>query len=538
MVTAVFRRFAALAAVLILSACGGGDQEVKKEDPTAVFAQSLASMPADIKTSPLLEKAVKAPVAKPATSAVAESSLRSASAIPQSAVTTLVFKLSEGGTTASSSLSATVATVPTTDQFLNWVANIAVPEFFPGEYQNLPLEGYVLRYYPTDEAYIAVRADGEVFVLLLKWFTDIKPLGNVFDYRCKVDAEMCRPRVLASGVFPANGAVDVPAKGTTIKVPLNQGVPCPPAPIVGTFGVIQGTLYCVSTKTSAEITIVPANDLPGGPITATLSGLSGVTGLVMPNFTWSFTVKKPPLPPMMRIYTANAGDVEEGTKVSSVLDVVTGNVTQIGFPILPGFMDIRRVVIDPVEGKVFYGALATDMLYSTNLENNEVLPSIMIDEVFAVKHTIIGLALAGTDVCMAFARPFIVDYPRQNQLECRNTRDPKLVTFKSQSYHLGDATMMTTLLKSLSFGNEKRLYALNATKGAYYIGVLEDGGLREDFYPNTVGEVVVIDAVTKAVIKKIQVGSAPQGIDQDSVTGDLYVTNGGDNTVTGNCTTG
>lgn len=516
---------AVAAMILSLSACGGGQDEAKT--PVAEFERAIATIPeTGMTVSPVLQKAAKAPVAKPAT---VQSSGHKASAAPQAAVAGSVNFTVGVAVEKALPLQATTSTTAT-EGFMNWVERV-FPGLFPGGHQETIDRGtFVFRYYPEGNSFLGVTNDGKVYVLFLNLTTELKYVGLMADIPCQVDPNMCPPKV--TSVSPANGAVDVALVGTIVTAKFDQKLAACPVTTTGTFGVIQGTLSCVNTGTTATVTITPATELPENTfMTATLCGFSNTEGVEMVCHTWSFTTMKKPVvvPVPVRVYTANYGDFLSGTSVASVIDVATSGVTQIGFPTVPGFGDMRRVVVDSLMRKVYFGAIGTFRLYSIDLDTNAVLEPIAIDNDFNFSHSVMGLALSETDICMAFSRADVENYPRQNELECRN-RMTLVSTFKSPAYFLADAKMMTTRLSYLPFGNDKKLYALNATKGAYFAETLPDGGFREGFSPDTVGTVVAIDAATKA-ITTIQVGSVPQGIDRDPVTGDVYVTNGGDGTI-------
>lgn len=519
MVASVFRRFAAMAAVLILSACGGGDQEAEK-NLADVFARAIAQMPAgETPVSSLLQKAAKAPVAKPAISASAESSARSASVLPQSAGASASVTLTRA--TSTTPLAATVATSPTPDQFLDWVAR-TFPDFFPGEYIKVPFEGYVLRHYPLSGSFIAVgKVDGKVYAIVpALWGADVvKPLGLMDVFTCYVDAEMCRPRVVTSEVTPVHGAVNVQMRNTVIMIPFNPKYPifCPTDSTTGTFGEYQGTLECTPTKITITVPVLPAST----PITVTLKGYSSADGSAMVDFSSTFTT----IPKVVRLVTVNWWGYAPEAGVS-IIDPANRAVTpvplneEMGGSLLPWVADP-----DNATAEVFVGQAATNVLQRIDGLKGESKPSWILGLSKYEGTGIQGVAHNSKDVAVVtglLGKNFSVPYLRNRLIAFDKVTGQKV--FPGTDDFLGDSTMIPTkLIYSAAYG---KWYVFMAKESAFHIQTTTGWNGRDAFYPGTVGTVVEIDAVTYKKERIWNVGSWP--IDGEILGKILYVINAGD----------
>lgn len=525
--TAFSRLFAATAAVLIgLSGCGGGGDESSVASVKSV-AEALNGPAVDFGTTfdgrPRMQ-ALSVPVSE------------SVAAIKP--VIDFRFTVNNSGAPAQalaiSASAAEAADTITWDQLADYVER-TYPSLFPGHQTSQPLESegvnYVVRYYPVlpdgRGNYIGMTPDGRVYGY--GQFTNYV-LTQYGDLSTWTGPRLVSAKIVSDdGQSVDAGAGEVSAKGTKLVLGYDKALGCAGVGGTGKVGAIIATISCDAT--AKTVTFVPG--LPGeqrwpfgAKNTVTVGGLVGQDGLPSPQATASFTTR--PVAVSASVYVGNGSPGPVGAQSAAAINLQSGAVTQVNLDgSRQGFGGARRVVVDPLTGTVWYGMLGTVALYRTDMETSRELPPVLLD--LERTHALQGLALTEDDLCAVFGQTNSLPYSRQNQLECRN-RTTLQVAFTSPAGYLADAnTMMTIGMRYLPFGAEKKLYALSADKTSHFGEVWDgNGAIREGYLPGTRGEVTEIDATTYQVTNRFQVGSVPQGIDRDSATGDLYVVNSGD----------
>lgn len=518
--TRSFTRSAVAAAVFVfLSACGGGEtlEQAQTQVASAEVVQALSGKAALARERIL---AVSAPATKSGFSLTSDIKLAAATEE----------RAQKQATTASAVLSLTAKA----ENVLKW-AEKNFKQFFPMEQvsQNacIPEGCFTYRLYPETGNIVGVKTDGPDAGGIYLYGTYV---GNILtryasiddgEFRCIADVDSCRPTVISTA--PQNGAVDVSAKGTVMSFVFSEPINC--AGIDGTAEVgtdvkVIVTISCRSA--SRTVTITPAeNRWPFGiEACMTISGVQNLAGYGSPSVTTCFTTRV--VSATERLYVASASPEWTGEKAAITLDVGSGASTSIAFPGVPGFNDLRNVAVDPLMGKAYFAGLGTFRLYSIDLETNLVLEPIAIDPGLEYIHAVQGLTVTDREVCMAFARADVQGYPRQNQLDCRSLTTGKQTFLSSKGFLGGSTNNLVTGLRYLPFGSDKMLYALAAPTEVYFF---ESGAnwIREGYKPGTVGTVMEVDTKNNKT-RMWNVGSAPQGIDRDLTTGDLYVVNAGD----------
>lgn len=535
--TRSFTRSAVAAAVIVLlSACGGGETPEQAQQPQST-AQTVA--PSAV-VQALNGKAVEARAKILAVSIPTSKSGFSLTADIKLAGTTEV-RSQKQATTASAALLLTAKA----ENVLDW-AEKNFKQFFPMEQvsQNacIPEGCFIFRYYPlTAETgnYLGIRTDGPQAgeITLYGQYVGyvITPFAHVDDntFRCIADVNSCRPTV--TSVVPMNDAIDVSAKGTSVVYTFGNG-PISCAGIGGTSEVGDAVKVIVTVTCSSlanTVTIRSKDDRWPSGVRACMtlggvqSGVPALTGYGSLPVTTCFTTRATVT--AERLYVAKTLPEWTGEKAAAVLDGST--VMPVAFPASPGFNDLRNVAVDPLMGKAYFAGLGTYRLYSIDLETSQVLEPIAIDPDFQYSHAVQGLMVTESEVCMAFARADVQGYPRHNQLDCRSLTTGKQ-GFLSQRNFLAADGMLTTTLRYLPYGAEKKAYALATARDSYFLEVYDSktGGIREGYLSGKAGVVTEVDMTTHQT-KSWNVGSVPQGIDRDPTTGDLYVVNSGDRTL-------
>lgn len=504
MATTVFRLFAALAAVAMvlgLLGCGGGDES---SVPQGIQVVAVAFTPerADIKR------------------VLAVSVPESRAGVRFTLSTTSV---------ALSSAAGTPDETWGTEMLLNW-AERTYPETFPesaitqqGEYQG---RMYEFRYY-SNGCYVAVRDDQTAWGLGPCVGSDTVPyyFGPTSAYRCSADPEYCRPKVNVAAVTPAPGAVNVP-RSAVMKVPFDRSLVCPEVPIVADFGVVRGQLTCATAGGKSIVTITPDGELPNGAVvTATLSGFVGLEGVVMTPYTWQFTVIK--TAPVVKILTANVHGYDTGTV--SIIDSTTRVVSRVMLDKIPGYILSVDVAVDAARGVAYMGALSTYVLHRVDIKTGKALPSFVIDVANyddAHWHSIRGLSHNGDVVCIVTgSNGAQAEYYARNRLACYN-QSSGAVVFMSATDFLGDGTMIP--MRLIYSSTHKKFYVLMSKLDGLFLEWFGASG-RDGYRAETIGKVVEIDGVTFQRGRTWTVGSVPQ---DGELRGDmLYVVNAGGKTL-------
>lgn len=532
MATTVLRLSALAAAVMALisfSGCGGRGDEPSTAtvsiSPAAVaFSGQAVDSATDFAGKPRM-KALSAPASQSAAQPVID----------------FRFVLATGGAKAAAALAAAPESEVGSVEWFLGLAERSFPDLFPDQFatQEVVLDGatYRYRFHQSANAYIGVQTVGSDVggVYAIGPFTggELRRFETVRYWTCLPENEptFCGPKVLASElrpsdgqVIPAAGATNIPAKKTSLRLVYDQALNCAGVSGTGVVGQIVLTVTC----DGQTVTFTPGEERwPFGTVnTVTVAGLRNLEGYPSASVSVGFTTRAALANSMLYVGNATHGPI--GERSAAAVNLQSSGVTQINFDgSRQGFGGARRVAVDPLTGTVWYGMMGTVSLYRVDMETDTALDPILLD--LETMHPVQGLILTDTDLCVAFGQAAWASYSRQNQLECRS-RTTMQTAFKSTAGFLADAsTMMTIGLRYLPFGTEKKLYALSADKASHFGEVWDgSGGIREGYEPGMKGEVTEIDATTYQVTNRFQVGSVPQGIDRDPATGDLYVVNSGD----------
>ncbi len=504
MATTVYRLFHAIAAVAMvlgLLGCGGGDEA---SVPQGIQVVAVALTPERADTKRIL-------------------------AVPESRAG-VRFNLS----TTSVALSSVVATPETwgTEMLLNW-AERTFPETFPepavtqqGEYQG---RMYEFRHY-SNGCYVAVRDDQTAWGLGPCVGSDTTPyyFGPTSAYRCLAEPDYCRPKVNVVAVTPAPGAASVP-RNAIMKVPFDRALVCPEAPIVADFGVVRGQLTCATANGKSTVTITPDGELPNGAVvTATLSGFFGLEGVVMTPYTWQFTVVK--TAPVVKIVTANWDGYDTGAV--SIIDPTTRVVNKVMLDKIPGYLISTNIAVDNARGVAYMGALSTYVLHRVDIKTGKALPSFVIDPGSyddAHWHGIRGLSHNGDAVCIVTGSSLNgaqAEYYARNRLACYSP-SAGTALFMSPTDFLGDGTMIP--MKLIYSSVHKKFYVLMSKLDGLFMEWFGDAAARDGYRAGTIGKVVEIDGTTFQKGRTWAVGSVP--IDGELHGDMLSVVNAGGKTL-------
>lgn len=410
------------------------------------------------------------------------------------------------------------------EETLNWAE-----EQFPSLFPHGPVSGdvvfrdvaYTYRYYPGLEHYLGITPEGYIFGYgSFTGLTDqVRPYGHIRDWACQIAPTKCG--VVA--VEPADGATGVDFRSATIRVTYNVRLEsCTAMSDRVVFGAIAGTASCVNEENGGSIiTIVPDRLPVGTTLTGSIRNQRDTMGYPVSDFTWSFTTRN--MVVAEKLYVGNFVSVDVRHAMSAI-DVATGTVKPIEFPGVPGFSDGYNPVWDPVSATLFVGPRAGFHLYLVDPETDRFLSSIVIDPPtqYTHIHGIRGLTLVpGNRVCGAFARISWLSYIWQNRAACWNTLTGERV-FLSDSYFLGDATQIPMGVKYDSVTNK------------VYVTVASLAGFPNDgsWSAGTSGELRVLNSETLSLERIIPTGSVPVDFSINRLTGEVFVLNGGDRTVT------
>lgn len=123
-----------------------------------------------------------------------------ASALPASTVApvaTNVANVDKAAKAATSASAAPLATAPKAvdaTAFMDW-AQTRFTSFFPSVQQNIVRTGFVVRYYPESDNFLAVTTDGSIYVLGAVTGGNLVLVGNVSAFACVIYPESCPAQV-------------------------------------------------------------------------------------------------------------------------------------------------------------------------------------------------------------------------------------------------------------------------------------------------------------------------------------------------------
>lgn len=519
-----FSRFiAALAAMftLTLTACGGGEADSQQTAAQQAAAQAF--------TGPAVSQPLVLDLQAARKRMLSEQEGHSAS-----------FSVGSGGviSPAEATQVAMAPTEYTNAALLDW-AQVAYPELFSGAPlvfdEVIAPDGnrYYARYYAVTGNYVGVCLGGSANTCIVGGAYGLGPYtGNVLAYfghkdayKCLVNAEWCRPRVVS--VTPASGATGVDIKNVTIKVVFDRQLVCHTGSIPGTFGLITGMLTCTNAVSTAEVVIVATTLPDNSRITASLSGFrSAEGGIEMAAYTWSFTTRKGIVTVLeTKVLTANLLDM--GREVGSIIDASTNEVTKkVEIPQVPGYLLPNHVHVDPMRSVGYLSVSSGFVLYRFNPSTGEVLPPFLIEDKIYWNERVNGtqgVASSASEVCIVTGGFGVQSiYTHRNRLICFHP-DTGARTFVSPTDFLGTvAEVPTNLLYSTS---RQKYYVLMATENCLlFEGV--PGGARDGYCAGSTGRLVEINAVTKVRERSWSVGSMP--LNAAFIGDQLYVLKSGD----------
>jgi hypothetical protein len=502
-----FARFfvAALAAVLTftLTACGGGEEVTSQEVQDKAIRQALTGpvvanpQAIDFSRAKTQKRALATPVAASQYGGLAVFTAKT---------------LSQGAKTAQVA-AATSPTGITPDELGDWAEatfNQEPANYFPSHQVtgsatldgdgDGELETYAYRMYPETGNCFGVRTAGKdvggIYLCGPYVGNQIVRYAHIDDrhIKCLVNVEVlgCQPRV--TSVTPADGATGVDIKNVVITAVFDQRLACPEAPIIGTFGIITGTLTCANGATTATVTIV-AETLPENSlITAALSGfLSEDLIAAMVPQTWSFATRKG-IVVVLETKVVSANWRGHYSEAASIIDPVTSGVSRVEFATVPGYIIPMQIAVDNKRGIVYVGASHTTyVLHRFDIKTGKELQWFPIEFPFTQAQAIQGIAVTPDDrVCIVTG---FLDgqsvYTQRNRLICFNPDTGERV-FVSATDFVASATQTPTRL--LYSDSRNKFYILTAADGAMFV---EGGvGARDGYNPGTVGTLVEIDAAS------------------------------------------
>lgn len=525
------RFFAALAAgvILTLAGCGGGEEMTVQPTATEEAAARQAfNGPA---------------ISQPTVLNPGEARKRTllASTASEKKGPWATFTAEALGTTvkAGTAQAALAPTEYTNAALLDWAQSV-YPELFPGT----PLvfddvvapdgNHYYARYYAVTQNYVGVCLGGGANTCIVGGAYGLGPytvgsltyFGHKDAYKCLVNAEWCRPKVIS--VTPADGATGVEIKNVAIKVSFDRQLVCPSGPITGTFGAINGTLTCINAASTATVTITATTLPDNSRITAILTGFRSAEGEVeMAAHTWSFTTRKGIVTVLeTKVLSVNMQG-HAGKEAVSFIDTTTNTVVQkVVPPPVPGYILPMKMYVDSIRSVGYIGVGNGYVLYRFNASTGATLPSISIEDPVSWNersHSIQGVAGSGAEVCIVTGKlDAQSQYDWRNRLICFNP-DSGARTFVSPTDFLGTvAEVPTNLLYSAA---RQKYYVLMATEGCLLFEAVS-AGYRDGYCAGSVGRVIEINATTKARERSWSVGSMPLAAKQ--IGDKLYVLKSGD----------
>ncbi len=527
MATTVFSRIlAALAAIVIsLSGCGGSDElstQASKQDQAAAVAFS----------GPAVDRGTTLD-GQPRLRALSAPTSRSVAPLGPTINFSFVLANSGSGAKPAAALAAAMPESSVFDKLADKLEQI-YPDLFPGHQQTYLLGDtvYTVRRYdfPSGAANYMGTANGRLYGYGQFNGYQVIDYGGVCEWtRQFVDANSCAPRVesanlisTTTGQVVANvlsGNPTVHARNSKLVVKLDRPINC--AGIGGALELgdelkILATASCDSE--AGTITLTPMDSWLYGTVdTLTLSGITSRDGYVSAPLTVSFTTGAVQAP--RRVYVGDAqvpGSL--GANAVHVVNPVTGTIVkEISFPF--GTLASHSLVADPLSGKLIVFQWSSEGQFSfVDLEDQSV-GVFDFDLMGSVTYTTEGAFLSGNNFCTVFTRSYVsvngqFQLQSENRFACfgRTTREQTVLSARNS---LAVADMITTRVQA----SAAKVYLVNALLSAW------DGGV---WLPNTKGELRVFHPTTLALEHTVAVGSVPVDFAVHKTSGDVYVINGGD----------
>ena len=498
-----FARFfvAALAAVLALTACGGGEVQDKAihqalTGPVVVNPQAL-----DLSRAKTQKRALAAPVA----------------ASQYGGLAVFTAKTLGQGAKMAQAAAATSPTGITPDELGDWAEAIFNKEpanYFPSHQTtgsatldgdgDGELETYAYRMYPETGNCFGVRTAGKdvggIYLCGPYVGNQIVRYAHIDDrhIKCLVNVEVvgCQPKVVKT--TPVDGATGVDIKNVVIEAMFDQRLACPKAPIIGTFGIITGTLTCANGATTATVTIV-AETLPENSlITSALSGFWSEDLIVaMVPHTWSFATRKGIVVVLeTKVVSVNyLASLTMSDESASIVDPVTNVATRVLFPVLPGYLLSTQIAVDAKRGLGYIGAeLLTYVLHRFDMKTGLALPSYRIDSDTDQGQGIHGIAVTESSAVYIVTGRWGAQTTSRGKLIGWNADGTRIFTSPPDFVAGPDQTPVKIVYSKA----RNKFYVLAAANS----GLVEDTisgsffGLRDGYAAGTVSTLIEIDATT------------------------------------------
>lgn len=535
MATTVFRLFWALAvaAMVFLPGCGGGDepsaQSTRNQAATQAAAVALAG-------SAAVKGSIGDLVGQPRMKVLSAPAFRSVAAPGPTIDFSFVLANSRSGAKPAAALAAAAPEPPVFDKVVDYLEQV-LPDLFPGHEQSFLLEGtaFTVRQYdlPGGHANFVGTADGRLYGY--GQFNEYKLIdyGSVCDSaRQFIDANACAPRVesanlvsVTTGQMMANvlsGNPTVSAKGTKLVVKFASPTPISCAGIGGTLELGDEPKILVTATCDGEtgtITLTPADSWLYGTVdTLTLSGITSRDGYVMRDLvTVTFTTKAVVSAPTL--YVGGMIGIQ-GERSLHVLNPATGQIMKqldlsAGNPGEEWSFGSVSLLADTLTGQLVVMPWIAHHLYTVDLENHGVK---ITDQDPGVGYVTEGMFLRGNDFCTAITRSLPWG-AMNNQLRCWS-RTTKKESFTTTNDFLAETAMRTFKIRNMTTPTPK-VYLVNGVQDAY-------DNSTGNWLPGTKGELRVLNPTTFALERKVPVGSVPVDFAVHPASGDVWVINGGD----------
>jgi DNA-binding beta-propeller fold protein YncE len=507
---------AALAAALLallLGACSGGDEtpQVQVQSAPAEVVQALSGPVVQASGDRARILAVATPASKSGFSLTADIKL---------AGTVSAEERAQKQATASAVLPLATKAA----NVLNWAeAQAGLKQYFPNPQVSQDIciaEGcFTYRLYPETGNIVGIKMDGPDAGGIYLYGTYV---GNVLTryahvddstFRCIADVDSCRPTVTST--TPQNGAVDVSAKGTVVNFTFSEPINCAGIDGTGEVGSDVKVIVTISCRSASRtVTITPMdNRWPFGiEARLTISGVQNLAGYPSLPVEVAFKTKPVQVTPSFYIGDQKRDDGSNIVHVISPEGMITKEVV---LPPVPGLNLAHRMLADHLTGQLWVMPWVTMRLYAVDLEDHQVATldlSPALDTYFLLE----GAFIKGADFCTALARSFTANvWTGQNKLACWN-RTTKSQTLTAKNF-LAEEGMRTLRIDLV--GN--KLYLVNGLDTAH-----DNSNFL--WLPGTPGELRVLNPTTFALERKVKVGSVPVDFAVHPTSGDVWVINGGD----------
>ncbi len=514
---------AALAAgfLVLLGACSGGGEtpehaQAQSASPEVVQALSGPAVQASGDRAKIL--AVSAPVSKSGFSLTADIKLAG------------TVSAEERAQKQATAASAVLPLATKAANVLNWAeAQAGLKQYFPNPQVSQDIciaEGcFVYRLYPETGNIVGIKMDGPdaggIYLYGPYVGNALTRYAHVDDstFRCIADVDSCRPKVVSTS--PSNGAVDVSAKGTAVNFVFSEAINC--AGVNGT-GEVGSEVKVIVTITcqqaSRTVTVTPKDNRWPFGIEARLA-ITGVQNLAgYPSLPVEVAFKTKPVQVTPAFYVGDLA-LSDGSNAVHVINPTTGGITkEIGFPSVPGFGPAHQMVVDALSGQLLVIPWSTTRLYGVDLEDHQVVVTDMTSP--SMRYITEGAFINGPNLCTAYPLSIVYDasghgtLKSNNQLSCWN-RTTKVQSVLTAKNSLAEESMRTLKINLVA----DQVYLLNGLHTAYD---------NSDFLwlPGTPGELRVLNPTTLALERKVAVGSVPVDFAVHPTSGDVWVLNGGD----------